>query len=91
MLLAVTADRLEVIALIVVAGLLVAGVLFAATAAKLQAKVVGLVVMLGLAALVWSQRASLLDCADKVKAGGTATCTFFGIDVDVDVPDVPGS
>jgi hypothetical protein len=43
-----------------------------------------------LAALVWSQRSSLQQCADKVKAevraGGTqvdTTCTFIGRDVKI--------
>ena len=52
---------------------------------------VALVVILGLlAVLVWSQRASLDECADKVQAavdaGGTqvdTTCTFLGRDVQI--------
>jgi hypothetical protein len=83
---ALTANRIEVIALVVIAGLVVVGALVAATAARIQAKVIALVITLGLAALVWSQRASLSDCADDVRDGGDATCTFFGFDVDVDVP-----
>jgi hypothetical protein len=53
---------------------------------------VALVVILGLLALlVWTQRSSLQECSDKVKAAGTAinqpdvdtTCTFFGRDIQI--------
>jgi uncharacterized membrane protein YfcA len=55
-------------------------------------KVVSFAVLAVLAAIVWSQRASLQDCADKVKenlaAGATAdtTCSFFGTDVTIKAP-----
>ncbi len=52
-------------------------------------KVLTVVVLLAIAALVWSQREELTDCADEVRATGSAgfapdtTCTFFGQDVTV--------
>ena len=52
-------------------------------------KVIVIVVMLGLAAAVYSQRASLQDCADrekaKIEAGDKSgvSCTFFGKTVKV--------
>lgn len=51
--------------------------------------VVGLLVGLGIA--VYSQRASLQDCADRAKAKieakdvSSITCTFFGTDVKVPI------
>lgn len=54
-----------------------------------QKVAVGAILIL-LAALVWSQRSSLQECADKVRAevraGGTqvdTTCTFIGRDVTI--------
>ncbi len=44
------------------------------------------VIMMLLALLVWSQRASLDECADKVRAGGVSvdeTCSFFGRDIKI--------
>jgi hypothetical protein len=55
-------------------------------------KVLTVVILLAIAALVWSQRAELVDCADQVTATidqglvPDTTCTFFGRDVTV-----PGS
>jgi hypothetical protein len=55
-------------------------------------KVVSIVLLGGLAVLVWSQRQSLQDCADRVGttlgAGAVddTTCTFFGRDVTVSSP-----
>jgi uncharacterized membrane protein YfcA len=51
-------------------------------------KVVVLVVLLGLAAVMWFQRDSLQDCADQARARAEArdirselTCSFLGQDV----------
>ncbi len=49
-------------------------------------KVVVPVILIVIAIVVWQQRASLGDCADEIKAAGartSATCSFFGFDVDV--------
>jgi hypothetical protein len=53
-------------------------------------KVLTVVILLAVAALVWSQRAELTDCADEVRANWTTaiatdatTCTFFGQDVTI--------
>jgi hypothetical protein len=57
------------------------------------AQKIAFALVLGLVAvLVWSQRASLDDCADRVRAsveaGATTdtTCSFFGQDVRVAAP-----
>lgn len=53
---------------------------------------VAFVAILGLLALlVWTQRSSLQECSDKVRAAGVAindpdvdtTCTFFGRDIEI--------
>jgi hypothetical protein len=55
-------------------------------------KLVSIVLVGGLAFGVWTQRSSLQDCADKVKARGVlgdrsdVTCAFMGSDVNVSVP-----
>lgn len=88
--LALTVGEAKTIALAVVVVLVV----LAAASAWLMKTImqkVALVVILGLlAVLVWSQRASLDERADKVQAavrtGGTTvdtTCSFFGRDVQI--------
>lgn len=72
----------------------VAGAVLLALAAvwlvkQVVTKVLTVVVLLAIAALVWSQRAELTDCADEVRATMAAglvpdtTCTFFGQDITV--------
>jgi hypothetical protein len=52
-------------------------------------KLLIVVILGGLAFGVWTQRSSLQDCADKVKARGAlgdtsdVTCTFLGTDIKV--------
>ena len=49
------------------------------------------IVFAALGVVVYSQRASLVDCADKLTASasapssGSVTCTFFGRDVKIDL------
>jgi hypothetical protein len=71
-------------------------VVLAVTAAWIVKAIVGklvVIVLLGaLAAVVWSQRESLVQCADRVgstlQAGAVddTTCTFLGRDVTVTAP-----
>lgn len=52
-------------------------------------KVVSTVLLVAIAFAGYSQRASIVDCVDRVKAEaatGSVTCTFFGQDVTVKVP-----
>lgn len=83
---ALTLGQAKTIAVLVVIGLVV----FALGAAWIMneiAQKVALVVILGLLALlVWTQRSSLDECADKVREGGVrgdTTCSFFGRDVQI--------
>lgn len=55
------------------------------------------VLFAALGVVVYSQRASLVDCADKISTGATTsgaagtsvTCTFFGRDVKIELGDSP--
>jgi hypothetical protein len=55
-------------------------------------KIISLVIFIAIALAGYSQRAQVIDCANSVKAQATATtsvdttCTFFGQDVKVTVP-----
>jgi len=81
---------------IVVAAVLVALMLAMAWLIKnVTAKVITVLVVGGLAFGVWTQRASLQDCADKVEARvavgdfSDVTCTFLGTDIKVSAPGSP--
>jgi protein-S-isoprenylcysteine O-methyltransferase Ste14 len=84
--LALTLGQAKTIAVLVVLVLL-ALAFAAAWLMKTVAQKAALAVILGLLALlVWTQRTSLEECADKVREGGVqvdATCDFFGRQVRV--------
>jgi hypothetical protein len=85
-------------------GIVVVLAVLAFLSAWLIKSVVSKVITVGLMALlafaVWTQRASLDDCADRLRAKADVgdfsetTCSFFGADVTipgVDRPGVPSS
>jgi protein-S-isoprenylcysteine O-methyltransferase Ste14 len=89
--LALTLGQAKTVAVLVVI-VLVGFAIASAWLMKTVMQKVALVVILGLLALlVWTQRSSLQECSDKVKAAGTAinqpdvdtTCTFFGRDIQI--------
>jgi len=73
-------------------GLVVLMVLSAWIIKNVTVKLVLIFLMGGLALLVWSQRSSLQECADKVQARGIVgdtseiTCSFLGTDVKIPAP-----
>lgn len=83
---ALTLGQAKTLAILVVL-VLVALAIASAWIMKEVAQKVALVVILGLlAVLVWTQRSSLDECADKVREGGVAgdtTCSFFGQDITI--------
>lgn len=94
---AVTVETARTIAIVVVLVLVLLAVVVARVMASITQKVIGVVVLAGLAALVWSQRASITECADTLKAEAeaastardlpdSATCTFFGYELEVTLP-----
>jgi membrane protein implicated in regulation of membrane protease activity len=84
--LALTLEQAKTIAILIVVAL-VAIAIGAAWLMKTVAQKVALVAIIGLlAVLVWSQRTSLDECADKVREGGVrvdTTCSFFGRDINI--------
>lgn len=49
-------------------------------------RIITVVLLLAVGIASYSQRANIVDCAEKVRAGGGTTaisCTFFGQDVEV--------
>jgi hypothetical protein len=89
---AVELSTIRDVALAVAVGAVVLAIVFAVAIKWIVGKLVTVAVLVALAAVVWWQRESLLDCADDVRAtlaaGATnsTTCTFLGRDVTVDSP-----
>lgn len=93
MLLGVTSDDALTAAAVVAVGVVVLAVVVALVVKAVVVRAISLVVGLVLAGLVWSQRASLADCVERVQAEVAAdgidvdtTCTIFGRTVRVDLP-----
>ena len=84
--LALTLGQAKALALVIVL-ILVGGAIFGAWLMKEITQKVVLVVIVGLVALlVWTQRSSLDECADKVREGGIrgdTTCSFFGSEIRI--------
>jgi hypothetical protein len=86
---ALTVETAKNIAIAVAVGLVALMVAMAWVIKNVTAKIISVVVIGGLAFGVWTQRTSLQDCADKVKARievgdrSDVTCTFLGSDVSV--------
>lgn len=89
---AITLETARNVAVLVALGLVVGAFVAAWIIRKLVAKALTAVVLAGLAVVVWSQKDSLDECADRVKttlAAGAVddtTCTFLGRDVTVKSP-----
>ncbi|MFM7537034.1 MAG: hypothetical protein ACKO91_14740 [Acidimicrobiales bacterium] len=91
MVLALTTDDMQTIAVVILGVVVLGGVASALVVKAIVGKVISLVVMLGLGGLVWSQRASISDCVDRVKqatvasplAPAATTCSFFGYEVEI--------
>ena len=84
--LALTLGQAKTIGILIVM-VLIAMAIGAAWLMKTIVQKVVLVAVLGLLAiLVWTQRTSLDDCADRLRAEGVrgdTTCSFFGRDVQI--------
>lgn len=76
-------DQLRTILVVVVLVLLVGTFLVIRFVQKLVMKGVMLVVLLGIGASLWVQRADLGDCAD------TCSCSLYGMDVEVPADQNP--
>jgi hypothetical protein len=74
---ALNVGQVKVLAIVVLVGLVVLGILFGLLVQKVALKLGILVVVLGLIGLVWWQRSTVVSCAK------TRQCSFFGVAVDV--------
>ena len=93
---ALSLDTVRDTAIVVVGGAVVAAIVLTWVLKAVLWKVLSIVVLGVLAAVVWSQRTSVQECADQVRATlsvdgldettADATCTFFGRDVTVGSP-----
>lgn len=92
-----TVETAQTIAVVVVVVLVLLALVAARVMASITQKVIGVVVLVALAGLVWSQRASITDCANTLKEQAeiasdtrdlpdSATCTFFGYELEVTLP-----
>lgn len=86
---ALSLESAKTIAIVVVLVFVAFAVISAWVIKKVVTKVIVILLMVGLAFGVWSQRASLQTCADKAKETATGivdkgvTCNFFGTDVEI--------
>jgi hypothetical protein len=73
---------------------LIIGLILMKVVSNVVGKVVSLVVFVAIALAGYSQRASIVDCANKVQAEATtastesprAVCTFFGQEITLKIP-----
>jgi hypothetical protein len=73
---------------------LIIGLILMKVVSNVVGKVVSLVVFVAIALAGYSQRASIVDCANKVQAEATtistetpeATCNFFGQEITLKIP-----
>ena len=90
--LSITFETVRNVGLAIAIGSVVLAVVAALVIRWIVGKLVAVGVLVAIAGLVWWQRDSVQDCADRVEATlaagatDTTTCTFFGRDVSVDSP-----
>ena len=73
---------------------LIIGLILMRVVSNMMGKVVSLVVFVAIALAGYSQRASIVDCANKLQVEATtatteppeATCTFFGQELTIKIP-----
>ena len=71
---------------------IIVGLVLMKVVSSIIGKIVSLVIFVAIALAGYSQRAQVIDCANSVKAQASATasvdttCTFFGQDIKVKVP-----
>jgi hypothetical protein len=91
--LAINLQAAKNLAIVVAIGFVVLSLVMGMIIKNVMAKLVMVLLMLGLALGVWTQRKALDTCAEAVKAdlaagtdNGTA-CTFFGTQIDIPLID----
>ena len=88
---AVSLETAKTVGIVVFVAFVLIGVLSAWLIKTVVTKAIVALIMVGLAIAVYSQRASLQDCADKAREnlGDEVSCTFFGTEVKVPGVDAP--
>jgi len=85
-------ETLKNLALGLSAASIVVGLILMKVVSSIVGKIISLVIFVAIALAGYSQRVQVIDCANAVKAQATATasvettCTFFGQDIKVTVP-----
>lgn len=88
----VTVDTVKTAALGLSGASLIIGLIMMKVVSSIVGKIVSIVIFVAIALAGYSQRAAVIDCANAVKGQATATasvettCTFFGQDITVKVP-----
>lgn len=92
--LGITAEAAANLAVIVVVALVLLAALFAKVLIGNMAKMAAALLLVAGAVFVWTQRTSLQDCAERVKAerqdavaGADAQCKVSGLEFTVDLGD----
>jgi uncharacterized membrane protein len=91
-LLALTLEAAQNIAIGVILVLILIAFLVAKHVGSVAVKAITILVLGGVVLGVWTQRQSLADCGDEVQANyrsgdfSTTQCSFFGAEVDVSLP-----
>lgn len=86
---AMTLESAKNIGIVVAVGLVALMIVLAVVIKNVTTKLISILLIGGLAFGVWTQRSSLQDCAEKVKARGVVgdtsdvTCSFLGSDINV--------
>ena len=86
---AMTLESAKNIGIAVAVGLVALMIVLAVVIKNVTTKLISILLIGGLAFGVWTQRSSLQDCADKVKARGVlgdttdVTCSFLGSEINV--------
>lgn len=90
--LAITLDTAQNLSIVIVTALVILAVASIWLMKQMVQKLIVAGVLVLIAFLVWSNRATLQDCADNITADfedgseGDPECTFFGFTVTVPVP-----
>ena len=85
-------ETLKNIALGLSGASIVVGLILMKVVSSIVGKIISLVIFVAIALAGYSQRVQVIDCANAVKAQATATasvettCTFFGQNIKVTVP-----
>lgn len=87
--LALDVDAAKNLAIVLLIGFVLLSLVVGIVIKNITMKLLSMLLMVGLALGVWTQRQTLQDCAEDVRAKAevgdlsSTTCTFFGRDVDV--------